>query len=193
MRTRKTATVLAALVTAATVSTISAPAVTAAQGQLRASVTMDVFKTDHRSGAVTYDTELVPAGSLALVTSVSSDSIGTTTELQVMGLVPDREYGAHVHVNPCGRSGDDAGPHYQHKLDPNQPSTDPAYANPENEIWLDFTTDGKGAASVRSKVDWTFHDDRKPASVVIHERHTSTGEGEAGTAGARLACITVSS
>lgn len=192
MRTRKTFTVLTTLVTAATVSMLSAPAVTAAQDGLRMSATIDVFDTDHSSGrAVTYDTELVPPGSLAVVASVFSESTGTITELEVRGLVPDREYGAHVHVDPCGPSGDDAGPHYQHEQDPEQPSTDPAYANPDNEVWLDFTTDDKGAASARSEVDWAYGD-RKPGSVVIHERHTSTGEGEAGAAGARLGCITVS-
>lgn len=140
--------------------------------------------------ASTYDLERVPSGAHASVFSLSTERLGTTTKLAVSGLQPGKHYGAHVHESACGPSGDDAGPHFQHEQDPNQPSTDPEYANPDNEVWLDFTTtaDGKGFAA--SHVDWSYQD-RRPASVVIHEHHTSTDPGEAGDAGARLACINV--
>ncbi|EHR63741.1 superoxide dismutase family protein [Saccharomonospora cyanea] len=182
------AVILTTLAATTTVTAVATPA-SATESKITAVVT--TFQADHRfSNAVTYDTDLVPAGALAGV-GVETSEKGTVTELEVRGLVPNREYGAHVHVKRCGATGEAAGPHYQHVQDPKQPSTDPAYANPENEIWLDFTTDAQGAASTRSEVAWTFGD-RRPASLVVHEHRTSTAEGKAGTAGARLACVNVS-
>ncbi|MBE1500081.1 Cu-Zn family superoxide dismutase [Amycolatopsis lexingtonensis] len=140
--------------------------------------------------AVTYRPGLVPAGARAHVFSLSAAHAGTTTTLVVTGLRPGRAYGAHAHAQPCGATGDAAGPHFQHVPDPVKPSTDPAYANPRNEIWLDFTTDRLGTGFARSTVDWTF-DARRPRSVVVHETHTHTDLGHAGTAGARLACLDV--
>ena len=125
------------------------------------------------------------------------DDRGAATEirLEVEGLLPNRGYAAHAHVNACGTTGDAAGPHFQNQVDPaagpGKPSTDPTYANPQNEIWLDLRTDGDGDGEARSEVPFVFTD-RAPASVVIHEAEvTGTAPGQAGTAGARLACITV--
>lgn len=140
--------------------------------------------------AITYDETLIPAGSSVGVTS-QEDGETTTVTLDVEGLQPDRTYGAHAHVAPCGPDGDDAGPHYQFEQDPVTPSVDPAFANPENEIWLDVTTDAEGAGSSTATVDWVAPDDRRPESVIIHEMETATGAGEAGTAGGRPGCITV--
>ncbi|WP_019806692.1 superoxide dismutase family protein [Saccharomonospora halophila] len=140
--------------------------------------------------AITYREDLVPVGSAARVVSVAGSSSGTVIKLKVEDLRADRGYGAHVHTDPCGPAPADAGGHYQHRQDPDQPSTDPAYANPDNEIWLDFTTDDTGAAEVESSVEWSFGE-RRPSSVVLHEHHTLTGEGEAGVAGDRLACLDV--
>lgn len=139
--------------------------------------------------AITYNPSLVPIGAQASVLAVSGPH-GTIVSLLPQGLVPNRAYGAHVHTRTCGPSPSDSGPHYQNIPDPHQPSTDPAYANPANEIWLDFTTDPAGNAVAMTKVDWTFTE-RHAHSVVIHEHHTHTGEGEAGVAGARLACLKV--
>jgi superoxide dismutase, Cu-Zn family len=139
--------------------------------------------------AVTYDPELVPVGSDVVVVSASGTS-RTSTVLVVHGLVPNRTYGAHVHVNACGADPEASGPHYQHEVDPNQPSVDPAYANPQNEIWLDFTTDASGDGRGESNVDWTFTD-RRPRSVVIHAHRTDMTPGHAGEAGARIACVNV--
>lgn len=140
--------------------------------------------------ASTYNPQLVPEGASAQVFALSGPVFGTSTTLIVSGLVPDREYGAHVHTQPCGETGAAAGPHFQHEQDPVTPSVDPAYANPDNEIWLDFTTDRLGNALSTSKVAWHLGE-RRPASVVIHEMHTHTAPGEAGSAGSRLACINV--
>ncbi|MFF4595250.1 superoxide dismutase [Amycolatopsis sp. NPDC001319] len=140
--------------------------------------------------AVTYRTDLVPGGAQAHVFGTSAHTTGTTTALVVTGLLPNHQYGAHAHANACGPSGDDAGPHFQHTPDPVKPSVDPTYANPRNEIWLDFTTDHFGTGHAKSTVDWTFGS-RRAHSVVIHETHTHTDAGHAGTAGARLACLDV--
>jgi Cu-Zn family superoxide dismutase len=98
-----------------------------------------------------------------------------------------------VHTKPCGRTGDAAGPHYQHTPDPaasaSPPAVNPSYANPDNEVWLDFTTDATGAATSTASHTWTFLD--QPRSIVLHAERTKTTAGQAGTAGARLACLTL--
>jgi Cu-Zn family superoxide dismutase len=65
------------------------------------------------------------------------------------------------------------------------------FANPQNEIWLDLTTDAAGNGHAKAVVDRPFPPGRRPGSVIIHERHTSTGAGVAGVAGQRVACLTV--
>lgn len=147
------------------------------------------FSSGQRT-ATTYDPELVPVGSHGAV-GVQTGSAGTTVMLAVRGLVPERRYGAHAHTEPCGPTGADAGPHFQNEVDPVQPSVDPAFANPQNEIWLDLTTDASGAGSATATVQWGFDQDRRAKSVVIHAMETASGPGEAGQAGARAACITV--
>ena len=136
---------------------------------------------------VTYNQELAPAGAGLSVVGIAAPQ-GTTVVLTTRGLLPERQYGAHVHVKPCGAAPADSGPHFQDKKDPVQPSVDPAYANPRNEVWLDFTTDRLGNAFAVARVPWRFGD-REASSVVIHETHTHTEPGHAGTAGARLACL----
>ena len=140
--------------------------------------------------AWTYDAAQVPAGSRAkvVVTPLSGDR--TQVNLEVSGLQANRPYGAHVHVKPCGATGDAAGPHYQNTKDPVTPSVDPKYANPKNEVWLDLTTDGSGNGSAHSVVDWRVRPGQA-GSIVIHKEHTQTHAGHAGTAGARLACVDV--
>lgn len=72
--------------------------------------------------------------------------------------------------------------------DPVQPSVDPAYANPRNEVWLDFHTDAAGTAVNHATGDWQFRG-RNANSFALHEEHTRTAPGEAGAAGARPACL----
>lgn len=169
-----------------------APAPTTPAEQQNTVETTATFSPDSPDGstATTYDEALVPAGATASVTAMESDG-STTVTLQVSGLQPDRAYGAHAHARPCGPTGADAGPHYQHEQDPQSPSVDPAFANPENEIWLDFSTDAQGNATTTTTVGWTFPADRRAASVIIHEMPTKTAPGEAGVAGDRAACIPV--
>lgn len=133
---------------------------------------------------------LVPAGATARVQEVRTASGSTVVTLQVRGMLPDHEYGAHAHVNACGSTGAAAGPHYQDVVAPAGHATDPAYANSDNEVWLDLTTDSEGAGSAQALVRWQF----RPAgagSVTFHARHTATEPGVAGTAGPRLGCLSV--
>lgn len=139
--------------------------------------------------AFTYDQELVPAGA-SITVRQRVDRAGTSVSVAVRKAAPRHTYGVHVHTEPCGADPDDAGPHYQHLRDPNPPSMDPAYANAANEIWLDFRTDRRGDARSRAWHRWA----PRPGgagSVVLHERATSTEPGDAGMAGARVACFTV--
>ncbi len=140
--------------------------------------------------AVTYDAAKVPNGAKVTAVSVPTINKGTMVVLKLKGLLSHRAYGAHVHVNKCGAAPAEAGPHFQNVPDPVQPSVDPAYANPRNEIWLDIHTDGNGFAFTSSTVDWQFTE-RHAKSVVLHNEHTHTKPGEAGTAGPRLACVNV--
>lgn len=144
--------------------------------------------TGDQPKGITYNAERIPLG--AKLSTGSSVSDGRTkVELKVSGLLPDTKYGAHVHTKPCGAKPADSGPHYQHEKDPVTPSVDPKYANAQNEIWLDFTTDAQGAASAAATVAWEFRKGEANA-VVVHAAHTSTEHGKAGTAGDRLACLT---
>lgn len=84
-------------------------------------VTDTFVAADVPATARTYDSELVPEGATARVRAVVTPLGGTTTRLVVRGLRPHRAYGAHAHVHPCGLTGDHAGPHFQHIVDPVQP------------------------------------------------------------------------
>ncbi|MCE0767523.1 superoxide dismutase family protein [Pseudonocardia kujensis] len=153
---------------------------------------VDVEATFGTTGdAITYNPELVPAGATAKVTS-STEGTSSTVTLAVTGLVPNRTYGSHAHQKPCGPAAADSGAHFQHVADPVNPSVDPAYANPQNEVWLDFTTDAQGAATITAtQTEWAFTDQAAPQSVVIHAMRTATEPGKAGTAGDRVGCVTV--
>lgn len=139
---------------------------------------------------VSYNATLVPADATARVQEVRTASGSTVVTLQVRGLRANREYGAHAHVNACGATGGAAGPHYQDVIAPTELPNDPAYANPDNEVWLDFTTDDEGNGSAQALVRWQFRSGGAN-SVVMHDHATATDPGTAGTAGPRLACFTV--
>lgn len=144
--------------------------------------------------AVTYDPAAVPPGATAEVVVLPAAD-GVTVRLAVTGMVPRRTYGAHLHVRPCGAAPEDAGPHHQHIPDPkavaSAPSVDPRFANPRNEVWLDFTADVHGAAVVTAEPSARFNADRRPRSLVVHGERTKTAHGSAGMAGPRVACLTL--
>jgi Cu-Zn family superoxide dismutase len=142
------------------------------------------------STAITYDPSVVPPGARVRV-AITKIPYGTVVRLTAAGLIPRRAYGAHLHTMPCTAVPDEAGPHYQHRHDPSSPSVDPSYANPRNEVWLDFTADASGAATAVSRQDWSFGPATMPRSLVIHAERTSTAAGTAGKAGPRAACLTL--
>jgi len=120
--------------------------------------------------AVTYDRASVPeAGKVRVIVMREGEA-----SLAVAGLVPDRSFGAHLNTGECGPSGTDTSPHYQHTVNP-----DPGFANPDNEVWLDFTTDVHGFAAATSVHAWPFDPDRPPRSIVIDN----------GKMTAKLACV----
>lgn len=130
------------------------------------------------SPALTYDTALVPAGAWIEVGRRGGQPGPTTVWLRVKGLVPGRAYDAHVHREPCGADPAAADGHYQH-----EPSADPQAANAENEVWLDFTADDRGAGRAGSTHPWGFRRG-EASSVVLHDGEENSGK-------ARLACFTV--
>jgi Cu-Zn family superoxide dismutase len=134
------------------------------------------------SAALTYDVNLVPAAARIEVSQRTEASGATTVRLKVEGLTPGHAYGVHVHQKPCGADPAAAGGHYQHRKDPVQPPTDPAYANADNEVWLDFTADGRGDGGASARHDWNFRRG-EASSVVLHSAP--------GMAGSRVACFTV--
>lgn len=147
------------------------------------------------STADTYNPATAPVGA-QLTATLTPAGDSTIAELMVTGMVPNRGYAAHAHVNGCGDDPGPERPHYQDNEDPaatsEAPSTNPEYANPNNEIWLDFRTDATGAATARTTVPFVITD-RGPGSIVVHEaEQTATGPGKAGTAGARIACVALS-
>jgi Cu-Zn family superoxide dismutase len=143
--------------------------------------------------AYLYDTSAATASAAAVL---NLDSVGAHTKvtLAVSGFKPNRAYGAHLHVNPCGKDPKAAGGHFQHHPEAtttSSPSNNPTYANPQNEVWLDFTTDADGNAKASADQPWTLTPQHRPHSLVIHSEKTKTEPGETGTAGARVACLII--
>ena len=134
-----------------------------------------------KASAIVYDTALAPAGASVNATAESGAVLATST-VTVAGLLPNRTYGVHLHVNPCGLKPEDAGPHYQHAH---------THASADNEVWLDLTTDASGYATATATQDWAFVPGRLPRSLVIHAEKTATAGAQAGTAGPRIACVTL--
>jgi Cu-Zn family superoxide dismutase len=142
--------------------------------------------------SVVHDTTLFPPAGTTNVQFVEGART-TIVRLTVTGLIPNRMYGSHVHYLPCGATPTASGAHYQYVPDPatgaspTVTSTNPAYANPRNEIWLDFMTDSTGAGQATAIVNWKMPAERKGRSVVVH----AMGTDPVGAAGARLSCTTL--
>ncbi|MGR4853429.1 superoxide dismutase family protein [Streptomyces sp. LARHCF252] len=144
---------------------------------VRAEARFDVPGAADRSAALTYDRSLVPVDSWIEVRQHTAPGGPTTVRLKVAGMKPGHAYGVHVHRKPCGADPEAAGGHYQHR-----PSSDPQHVSPDNEVWLDFTADQRGAGTASARHDWGFRPG-EASSVVIHD--------VPGGAGARAACFTV--
>jgi superoxide dismutase, Cu-Zn family len=153
--------------------------------------------SDHvrAEGTLVRWSDAVPEDAEAVVTATYDPSGRTTVLLRVEGLLPDTEYGAHVHLGECGPKESDAGPTFMNALPPRPELVNtPLWSNPHNQIWLDLTTDARGTGKRTAKVNWQFVPGHHPGSVVLHEDHTSTGRGPgplAGMAGAGVACLDV--
>jgi Cu-Zn family superoxide dismutase len=162
-------------------------------GLIVAAVSPALAGADHirAAGPLIRYADAVPMGASARVDAIYDAAGRSVITLHLWGMLPDQTYGAHAHNKPCGATGSAAGSHYQSLPDPEQPSVNPAYANSVNEIWLDVHTDADGNGSAQTKVGWQFAPDRRAHSVIVHAEPTHTGETDSGTAGARLACLTV--
>lgn len=134
--------------------------------------------------AITYDTKLVPVGStINLVRQHGVDS--TSMSVEVAGLLPNHGYAAHVHLDTCGETGDDAGPSYR-----NDPTLDPASGtvNTQNEIWLELTTGARGTAQASTTVAWPIRPG-EGYSLIFHAASPNAGGTEVGERGNRVACF----
>lgn len=195
---------------------VAAPSATADSSPNPTAFVLERFRPASQAhgdrGAVTYDSALVPTTAVALVVELriphgmwdhgmrnhemrehgmhGMPPRGTFVFLALRGVKADHHFGIHVHTRPCGSKPDSSGPHYQNVKDPKQPSTNPKYANPKNEMWLGLTTDSSGDGRAKSLVKWHFRPG-EARSVVIHEHATATHMGHAGMAGNRVACINV--
>lgn len=110
---------------------------------------------------------------------------GMRLTLTVTGLHGNQMFGSHVHKLAC--SDTMAGGHYQNNPAPADAGTNAAlYATPQNEVWLDFTTDATGNAMVSATESWIPRAGQANA-IVVHEHMTAAG----GVAGAKLACLSI--
>ncbi|WP_238012411.1 superoxide dismutase family protein [Dactylosporangium sp. AC04546] len=167
-------------------ATVSEPAAVVVKGTFTAASAAPPGTT-----AFLYDPSAVKGPASAVLT-LREDAGHTKVALAVDGFMPNRSFGAHLHAKPCGPAPDDAGGHFQHQPDPApSPSGDPQYANPNNEIWLDFTTNDQGHGQATAEQDWELTPGHRPASLVVHATATMTSPGVAGTAGPRVACMTI--
>jgi Cu-Zn family superoxide dismutase len=109
---------------------------------------------------------------------------GMQISLSVSGLPAARGFGSHLHLLACDMNS--AGGHFQHTpaASADAAVTDPAFANPSNEVWLDFTTDDAGTALSSASVSWVPPDGGAKA-IIVHDRLT----GDGGVAGPKLACL----
>lgn len=147
------------------------------------------------SRAITYDPDLAPIGA-GMTATVIPTSEGSTAQLTVLGLLPDRGYTVYAYDKACGATPGAAGAPFQDHLDPAAtsatPSTDSRYVNPGNEIWLELQTDDAGTGTSATTVPFVLTD-RVPHSFVLHDRtHTPKDSSQAADIGARIACLTLS-
>ncbi|MGH3694435.1 MAG: hypothetical protein ACRDRX_10710 [Pseudonocardiaceae bacterium] len=147
------------------------------------------------SKAITYDPRLAPIGA-AMTATIIPTSEGSTAELTVLGLVPNRSYAVSAHTKACGTNANTAGTRFHFSPDPapRAPTTssDPELAEPEGEISLQVRTDAAGTGTSRIALPFTLTD-RVPGSMVVSDGTPGTTDpDQAGKARARIACLTLS-
>jgi Cu-Zn family superoxide dismutase len=123
--------------------------------------------------------------------SAAAFDMGSNTmklTLSVAGLPANRAFGSHLHKLDCGDM--KAGGHYENNPWPDaSTATDPTYANPMNEAWLDFTTDASGKGTAETTVSWIPRAGGAKA-IIVHDMKTATSP-MGGAAGAKLACLPI--
>jgi Cu-Zn family superoxide dismutase len=126
----------------------------------------------------------IPAGARASAVAFDVDG-KLRIELAVEGFTPSRVFGSHLHKLAC--DDEKAGGHYQNAPFPmGGMATDPMFANPDNEAWLDFQTDAAGLGAVELTLDWLPRAG-EAKSIIFH--HMASGTG--GVSGAKLACLPI--
>jgi len=123
-------------------------------------------------------------GSAATASATAWDMGGKLKlSLSGAGLPPDRDFGSHLHKLGCDNG--KAGGHYQHTVAPSTEAvSDPMYANPDNEAWLDFKTDSQGKVTIERTVAWLPRPGEAKA-IIFHDKKTDMN----GKAGDKLACL----
>lgn len=119
---------------------------------------------------------------VAIRSNAADGGAGMEVTLMVSGLPASRDFGSHLHKTECEMGM--AGGHYQHMPAPDGGATDPVFANPDNEVWLDFTTSATGTATSTTRVGFAPPPGSAKA-IIVHDRKT----GDGGVAGAKLACL----
>ncbi|MFB7667956.1 superoxide dismutase family protein [Kitasatospora sp. NPDC056138] len=135
--------------------------------------------------AISHAPDLVPYGAHVHVTVVRAPD-RTTVRVELSGVAASHEFPAHVHTGRCGADPALSGPHYQHLVDPVQPSTDLAYANDRNELRMTVRTDRSGNGSASATVGWAPRAG-EAKSIVLHAG-TPAGPHAASD---RAACVNV--
>lgn len=99
--------------------------------------------------AYTYSpSTLVPVGATAEVRVVETAAGTTVATLQVRDFAASTTYAVHAHIGPCSSSPGTSLGHYQ--------DSSTGGVNPENELWLGFSTNKAGIGSAQSVVGWEF-------------------------------------
>jgi Cu-Zn family superoxide dismutase len=136
------------------------------------------------SKAITYDPRLAPIGA-ALTATIIPTTEGSTAELTVFGLVPNRVYAVSAYTKACGTTANSTGVPFQYRLNP-------THGSPDSGISLHVRTDAAGAGTSRTTPPFTLTD-RVPRSMVMQDETPSErGLSRAAQAGARIACLTLS-
>lgn len=148
------------------------------------------------SKAITYNPDLAPIGAAMTATLIPTSEGSTRADLTILGFPPNRSYLVDAHTKPCGITAAAAGPLFQDQAGTattsQQPSSDARQAKPATGIWLAVRTDSVGTGTSHTTVPFALTD-QVPRSVVLRTgTQTATGPDQAGTTGARIACLTLS-
>ncbi|GAA2257422.1 MULTISPECIES: superoxide dismutase family protein [Kitasatospora] len=135
--------------------------------------------------AISHAPDLVRYGSHVRVTVVRATD-GTTVRMELSGAAAQHGFPVHAHTGRCGADPAASGPHYQHSVDPVQPSTDLAYANDRNELRMTLRTDRAGNGSASATVRWAFRPG-EASSLVLH----AGAPADSHAASDRVACVNV--